>query len=97
MGITVLSRDEFAGQFPKDLAREDGPLWSYEKEFAKQKCLFFLKTTDFRSLLIIKNNYWDWCREHLQGQMLCYSFGESEQWWGFTNEKDIALWMLKWL
>jgi hypothetical protein len=41
---------------------------------------------------------WNWCNQNLQGQVRCYSCdidGMSE-WWGFTNEKDIAWFILKW-
>ena len=44
-----------------------------------------------------KKDYWAWCDKNLRGQLLCYwSDNEEEEWWGFTNKDDIALWLLKW-
>lgn len=45
-----------------------------------------------------KYHYWEWCKENLQGQLLCYysNYEDGTEWWGFTNKNDILLWALKW-
>ena len=45
-----------------------------------------------------KADYWAWCRQNLQGQLLCYYCDSLNgiEWWGFTHKDDIMLWMLKW-
>lgn len=88
----------------------NGPLWIPET-FDNKKicCIWFLKVKplDLSSCLITDNYpqgkkeyYYSWCKENLKGQVRCFSSDPTdtmEEWWGFTEQNDIMLWMLKWL
>lgn len=50
------------------------------------------------SLNSIDLNYHAWCWQHCKGRVLCYSSDtdNDEEWYGFTVEDDIPLWLLRW-
>ena len=77
----------------------DSPAWTHEPQrhpsqwFVKVKPIGISNSNRYR-----KSDYWTWCNKNLHGRLLCYwcDTENQEEWWGFTNKDDIALWLLKW-
>lgn len=75
------------------------PAWTHEPRrhpsqwFVKVKPIRISNSDRYR-----KSDYWTWCNKNLHGRLLCYwcDTENQEEWWGFTNKDDIALWLLKW-
>ena len=97
----MLNRKQFRQHWdaidPK-LTRDGGPLWVMENYADNRPSRWFVQIprpredwTDDK-----KNQYWSWCHRHCAGQILCYSCSDDHEWWGFTHQADIMLWMLKW-
>lgn len=42
--------------------------------------------------------FWEWCRTNIKEPMICYSSSEKlgQEWWGFVNRDDAALFALTW-
>ena len=97
----MLNRRQFRQHWdaidPK-LAQEDGPLWMMENYADHRPSRWFVKIPRPREDWTDegKNQYWSWCHKHCAGQILCYSYGDDHEWWGFTHQADIMLWLLKW-
>lgn len=89
----MLTRDEFRQHFPPELSSDDGPLWAYENHI-KIHCQYFVSVKEIKNW--DGDIYWKWCTQVLRGTTICYSFNENEQWWGFTESSDVAIWLLKW-
>lgn len=95
----IITRDEFKHVFWaktefKDFAalcKDDHPLWIPESDIPTP-CTHFVCLPN----PLYEREYWLWCTDTLAGYVRCFSSKESEEWWGFTNEKDIPLWLLKW-
>jgi hypothetical protein len=101
----ALTREEFTDEFNRimrnhgDCSAPDHPLWEAEKFTERQiKCQHFVCIKPIVQQDWKKAEYWHWVNTTLQGDITCYSSDdrEQEEWWGFTNEADIAIWMLKW-
>jgi len=99
--MTVLTRSEFIDYFRKLDYRIDGtdplcPLWVPEEE-DNITCHWFVQVPPL-GMRKIKSGYYRWCHYALQGQVRCFSsdLEAREEWWGFTVERDITIWMLKW-
>lgn len=74
------------------------PAWTHEPP--KHPGQWFVKVRPIRvsRSSYSKTDYWAWCNKNLQGRLLCYwsDTENQEEWWGFTNKDDIAIWLLKW-
>ena len=102
----ILTRRQFTNLWkekdPK-LAKYNGPLWIPETiDLIPVKCEWFICVKPLWYCGgVDKIKYWAWCNKNMQGKVLCYSStgGETEtqeEWWGFTDKKDIVFWMLRW-
>lgn len=93
--MNLLSRREFREHWEKLTASkvdDDSPLWIPEQCTGKKSRWFVsIKPFKFNRL-----EYHQWRVKHCSGQILCYSSGLIEEWWGFSHKADIALWILKW-
>lgn len=99
----ILNRQEFAEHFNRThsgLGDKNSPLWEPEERLSRNNAVAFICVTPIRVLNPLRNKtlFWEWCRDHLQGKVFCYSCDtiNGEEWWGFTDESDIVLWVLKW-
>lgn len=75
--------------------KRDHPLWIPETEIKPgPPSQWFIKNY-FDS---DTDGYWAWCDANLQGMIRCYMVDDNEgwEWWGFTEESDMTVWMLKW-
>lgn len=102
--MNIINRTEFIDKF-NDIMRSNGtdcgddnhPLWLAEKfdPTNRIKCNWFVCVVPFTANA---QYYWDWCNSTLAGQVACFSSDdhEQEEWWGFTNENDTLIWLLKW-
>lgn len=83
----------------EDWSLPDSPLWIPEhRDFVIPEwfvCVYPIKIGETRQDC---QDFWDWCADNLSGKLLCYmsDTDDQEEWWGFTNQKDIVLWMLRW-
>lgn len=96
----MLNRRQFKehwNQIDPRLAVDDGPLWIPEKYADHKPCRWFvqIRRQDWETPQD-KNQFWIWCQQHCAGQILCYSADDDSEWWGFTHQADIALWLLRW-
>jgi hypothetical protein len=57
---------------------------------------WFVKIKPIEPWAEIQSQYWDWCHRNLEGDLVCYSSGDEDEWWGFENKHDIVLWLLRW-
>jgi hypothetical protein len=98
----IKNRIEFADHVDKYLRehgphciREDHPLWYIEKS-VNVKCNYFVKAV---VTTLDSEEYLEWVRVNLTGVMLCYVSDkyEKEEWWGFENEQDAIIWVLRWV
>ena len=99
--MEILSRNEFKDAmgmiFQSEKLGGDHPIWIPEKEFEPEvKCIKFLRTKPIKRWETTKEDYWAWCNEVLHGEARCFSSGDEDEWWGFTDPDDIVIWTLKW-
>lgn len=104
--MKVLTREEFSDHWnniQSGLGDSDSALWSLEQR-DEIMCRYFILTDS--PIFDRKNyndgedfwgNFWNWCRQYLQGSVYCYSSNQRGEWWGFTDRDDIVLWSLRWL
>ena len=104
----ALTRHQFAEHWNTiraGLGDDDSPLW--EAEHDCDPCQWFININPIQPTSELrtedypwghKAHFWSWCIRNLQGQVRCYSCDITgmTEWWGFTNEKDIAWFILKW-
>lgn len=95
----MLTRVEFAQHFDEvkhGLGQPDSPLWCPEENGDPSNWFVCVKPIGVSRF---RGTYWNWCNTALQGQVKCYSSDSdnSHEWWGFTDQKDIPIWMLKWM
>lgn len=77
---------------------EDSVVWIPEYDLT-DKCQSFVCVSCLRlSQKNIKDDYWLWCRNNLNGYVRCFMSDpdNNREWWGFTDEKDVTAWLLKW-
>ena len=89
----MLTRAEFSGLFPDDLTAAGNPLWAYE-DYIGVKSEFFVNIPCIRDF--DRKLFWRWCADHLQGHVQCYASDGETEWWGFTHDSDVTIWMLRW-
>lgn len=94
----ILSRLEFAQHFNElksGLGNADSVLWIPEENANASQ--WFVCVTP-RQIHQYRMDFWQWCHQTLSGKIRCYSSSDEEQqeWWGFTEHKDIVPWLLKW-
>lgn len=96
----ILSRLEFIDYFKTldsriDSNDPDCPLWIPEHD--SEPSSWFVRVVPIKAHRF-KRKYYDWCNNTLGGVVRCYSSDPDNQqeWWGFTNQKDIVPWLLKW-
>ena len=97
----ILSRAEFAQMFndiKSGLGDPDSPLWLPDDAVPGDPSEWFVSVKPLR-VHQFKSGYYGWCRSALSGQVRCYSSDTDNQqeWWGFTQQEDIALWKLRWM
>ncbi len=98
----ILTREQFVDWWdqvvPENPAnRPDHPLWIPETEMRPGPASsWFVKASCRRTG---QPDYWSWCDANLEGIVRCYMLDEEAdaEWWGFTNQKDMVIWMLKWM
>ena len=97
----VLTRQEFQHwvekRFPH-MAGYHSAIWSVETKKISRWFVLTKPVSMQRDGRRLKDQYWNWCNAHCAGQLLCYysDFDNQEEWWGFSDKQDIALWLLKW-
>ena len=98
----MLNRKQFRQHWTAinpELAVEDGPLWMMETYADHRPSRWFvqIRQRQWKSFED-KNQYWAWCHQHCAGQVMCYTVDsdQNQEWWGFTHQADIVLWLLKW-
>ncbi len=85
--MNLLTRAQFRKKFNKET--DDRILWLPERA-ASITCHWFVNLK-----VNCPSDYWDWCNNNLKGHVRCFSSGDEEEWWGFTNKDDISLWVLR--
>jgi len=109
--MQALNRDEFIVAMNKiirneknDCADPNHVLW-YAEKFSKDYriyCKWFVCVTPIDTTYHKDNwpqtSYWPWVGATLKGDIACFSSdtNEKEEWWGFTDQADMTMWMLKW-
>ena len=102
--MEYFTRDEFVAYFVKRnispgilLIPESFPVGEAESVY----CKHFIRTTSptvFKRTDDKTDKFWDWCITNLIGDTRIFSCNEGkEEWWGFTEHDDIALFVLRWL
>lgn len=97
--MSVLSRTEFS-QFwnsllpEKNLGESESPLWDPER-YNGVECQYFIDTENI-TRRVESGCIPVWNEKNLRGKVLCFSSSETEEWWGFTDKKDIPLFLLRW-
>lgn len=92
--VLVLDRFEFKKYWEPvvDTSSDKGFLWIPEQQ-AGVTCSHFLYMI---SLFNIQEMF-KWVDANLNGKVFCFSMSQAhEAWWGFTEETDIALFILRW-
>ena len=106
-GLLMLSREQFAQMFEEvkpGLGLPSSPLWIPEEgldDYPHVRCEWFVCVRPkIRHVYdpVEKSVYWSWCQNNLNGHVRCFSSNTEgrEEWWGFTDANDVALWLLKW-
>ena len=89
------------------LSDPDSVLWNPEKGYGKPIYMNWFVCVkpiafDLRYFPDGRGNdkgiYWAWCNNVMQGDLRCFMSNDNRQqeWWGFTHEQDIPVWLLKW-
>ena len=100
----MITREEFIAWWDKLVPenpanRPDHPLWIPETQLKPGPPSQWFVQHYYKEELD-NGEYWTWCNANLRGQARCYMQNEEEgncwEWWGFTDQQDVVLWMLKW-
>lgn len=98
----ILSRKDFVTHFEKLLGQinNNSAIWIPEMGLAEFRSQWFVCVKPVLGCQwhFTKSDYWNWCDKNLKGRIRCYSSDnvQQEEWWGFTDKRDIPLWILKW-
>ena len=99
--VMILDRQQFADHIESrtpGLADRQSPLWIPEQHY-EARFVWFLRLPTFAKP---DPEFWIFNRECLTGKVACFSSGldtdtgESWDWWGFTNQDDIPVFILRW-
>jgi hypothetical protein len=95
--MKVYSRAEFVKYWNSikfGLGNSNSGLWAYEQAH-KFKSQHFICV---KSITINDGDeFIQWVKDNCSGRVSCYSSnGNDEEWWGFTDESDIMIWILRW-
>ncbi len=95
----ILTRDKFIEHWDNlkpGMGGPTSPLWHPEKNEEQQFNWF----VNVRPIRVFDHHdgdkFYQWCLENCQGIVRCFSSNYTEEWWGFTDQNDIAWWLLKW-
>jgi hypothetical protein len=107
----MITRSQFSKMFEDatGMCSIDSPLWIPErrapnkpKELVSQ-WFVCVRPLLMYSALTVKDEYWEWCKEHMKGEVRCYSSTgggpddpDQKEWWGFTHLEDVFWWRLRW-
>jgi hypothetical protein len=95
MLLTRKQFKEFATKnWPNIGVSATSPLWIPEVDLGEE-CQYFLFIPVMQRWN--KNDFWEWSDKLLIGKTRCFMRGDSGEVWGFTNEDDISMFLLKWL
>jgi len=94
----MIDRNEFAAIWEKIRPGLGGPessLWAGEED-GDPVSQWFVNVKQIPTAN--KPSFWDWVKENMQGKIRCYSSDSiyNEEWWGFADQYDVPLWLLKW-
>jgi len=94
----MLNREEFAAMWEAirpGLGKSDSGLWAGEED-GSPAGQWFINVKQIHASN--KMFFWDWVKENLDGKIRCYSSSASdnEEWWGFTVQHDVPIWVLRW-
>jgi hypothetical protein len=93
----ILDRIQFSEYWevnhPNIGAGVDSPLWMVEV-CSQVKPQWFVEISVINPFN--HDEFWDWTKNNCYGTILCYTSGESTEWWGFSNYSDIFIWILRW-
>lgn len=97
----MINREQFAEMWDEEkpgLGGPESPLWSPEESFGPVRCEWFVCVKPISAVRHSKELFWAWCNQNLQGQCRCFSSNHEgrEEWWGFTDQNDAVIWLLKW-
>lgn len=96
--MEVLTRKQFIDimcrEFSTDKLTASHPIWTPEKYSHSPpiRCTTFLNTKPVNTT----GDFWLWCNEALAGQVRCFSSGDTDEYWGFTDPADVTIWTLRW-
>ena len=104
--MEILTRDEFKRWMVREfddpgIAAPKSALWIPEDRTGL-RCQYFVlaegRRRRYQTWSELHDEYWTWCTETLAGDVRCFwANNESgEEWWGFTEQDDIPIWILKW-
>lgn len=85
-----------------DIVSAQSALWIPENK-PKVKCQYFVLAQGRRkwhkTWSESHDEYWTWCTETLKGHVRCFWANNEtgEEWWGFTEQDDVPIWILKWV
>lgn len=93
----LLTRTEFIKYANKHWPRigtdNTSPLWIPEVSLG-EKCQYFLFIPMMQRWN--KSDFWEWSDKLLIGKTRCFMRGNDGEIWGFTNEDDINMFLLRW-
>lgn len=102
--IKVYTRQEFATVFEEmkpGLGLPNSPLWGPEHSLKPDQCEYFICVAPVRPIWDDNEHgtFWDWNTNKLKGYVRCFSSNhrDKEEWWGFTDNDDILIWVLRWV
>lgn len=97
--MKILTRSEFEQWMVREfddpaIVATKSALWIPEDRPGLKCQHFVFGSTDRAG----KEEYWQWCTSVLKGYVRCFwaNSDTGEEWWGFTEQEDIPIWILKW-
>lgn len=89
--IPTISRQELIDRYPK--VSED-IIFIPERDLPKGVQLTYF--IEVFPLNLPDEGFWDWNSNYLKGYVRCMASGEDDEIWGFTDIRDITLFLLRW-
>ncbi len=100
--MKVLNKDEFIELVNTlmrhhgiDVSDESHPMWEVEHG-NPEKCQFFCSVKGNKET--INKEYWDWIEQTMTGSVIRFLYDDvnHSDLWGFSNQEDVTMWLLKW-